>query len=208
MLTVASNHKFHDSLTSHSQEYCRSIEESEIRENAFNLIFAFDEIVALGYRENVYLAQIRTYVEMDSQEEKVYLALRKSQEREAKNKMREKAKELQRQRLEAQKRGPVSKSYGYGGASAANFTSSMSYTKTPIAVTAEVDQLAESISATRITKEDRVKPPMKVMKLGTKSQNVDTFLDQLKSEGEKISFESKRTSKEILDFSEDEISNE
>lgn len=52
------------------------MEESEITENAFNLIFAFDEIVALGYRESVNLAQIRTYVEMDSHEEKVYMAVR------------------------------------------------------------------------------------------------------------------------------------
>ena len=52
------------------------MEESEISENAFNLIFAFDEIVALGYRESVTLAQIRTYVEMDSHEEKVYQAVR------------------------------------------------------------------------------------------------------------------------------------
>ena len=57
-------------------EYCRTFDESEIRENAFNLIFAFDEIVALGYRENVNLAQIRTFVEMDSHEEKVYQAVR------------------------------------------------------------------------------------------------------------------------------------
>ena len=57
-------------------EYCSTFDESEIRENAFNLIFAFDEIVALGYRENVNLAQIRTFVEMDSHEEKVYQAVR------------------------------------------------------------------------------------------------------------------------------------
>lgn len=57
-------------------EYCRSFEEREIIENAFNLIFAFDEIVALGYRESVNLGQIKTFVEMDSHEEKVYQAVR------------------------------------------------------------------------------------------------------------------------------------
>lgn len=99
------------------------MDEKDISENAFNLIFAFDEIVALGYRESVNLAQIKTFVEMDSHEEKVYLAVRQTQEREAKQKMREKAKELQRQRLEASKRGV---SLGRGSGSSGGFSSSMS----------------------------------------------------------------------------------
>lgn len=99
------------------------MDEKDISENAFNLIFAFDEIVALGYRESVNLAQIKTFVEMDSHEEKVYLAVRQTQEREAKQKMREKAKELQRQRLEATKRGV---SLGRGSGSSGGFSSSMS----------------------------------------------------------------------------------
>ena len=47
-----------------------------IVDNAFSLIFAFDEIVALGYRESVNLAQIRTFTEMDSHEEKLFDAVR------------------------------------------------------------------------------------------------------------------------------------
>lgn len=62
-------------------EYCRVLEESEISEHCFDLIFAFDEIVALGYRENVNLAQIRTFTEMDSHEEKVFRAVREVRQR-------------------------------------------------------------------------------------------------------------------------------
>ena len=62
--------------------------------HAFDLIFAFDEIVALGYRESVNLAQIRTFTEMDSHEEKVWIAMRETQMKEAKLQMKEKAKEL------------------------------------------------------------------------------------------------------------------
>uniref|UniRef100_A0A914ZAQ8 Coatomer subunit delta n=1 Tax=Panagrolaimus superbus TaxID=310955 RepID=A0A914ZAQ8_9BILA len=53
-------------------EYCQSYDEAEILNKSFELFFAFDEIVALGYRENVNLATIRTYTEMDSHEERVH----------------------------------------------------------------------------------------------------------------------------------------
>ena len=45
-------------------------------DHAFELLSAFDEIVALGYKENVNLAQIRTYTEMDSHDERVHDAMR------------------------------------------------------------------------------------------------------------------------------------
>lgn len=54
------------------------MEESEVVDNVFSLISSFDEIVALGYRENVNLAQIRTFTEMDSHEEKVFRAVRQA----------------------------------------------------------------------------------------------------------------------------------
>jgi len=52
------------------------MEETDIVDQAFPLIFAFDEIVALGYRENVNLAQIRTFTEMESHEEEVFKSVR------------------------------------------------------------------------------------------------------------------------------------
>ena len=112
------------------------MDEKDILDNSFNLIFAFDEIVALGYRESVNLAQIRTFVEMDSHEEKVYNAVRETQMREAKNKMREKAKELQRQKLESGKKGGKVGSAGGGGGMSGmggmgGFTPSMTSDMTP-----------------------------------------------------------------------------
>lgn len=57
-------------------EYARGSNVSDVVENAFQIIFAFDEIVALGYRESVTLSQIRTFTEMDSHEEKMFNAAR------------------------------------------------------------------------------------------------------------------------------------
>ena len=156
------------------------MEESEILDNSFNLIFAFDEIVALGYRESVNLAQVRTYVEMDSHEEKVFNAVRETQMREAKNKMREKAKELQRQKLESQKRGgkPMSSMGGMGGGGG-GYGGQGGYNPGPMESTpSEPPKPAYNAPARKENK---------AMKLGGKTRDVDSFVDQLVSEGERVS---------------------
>lgn len=158
-------------------EYCRTLDEKDILENAFNLIFAFDEIVALGYRESVNLAQIKTFVEMDSHEEKVFLAVRESQEKEAKQKMRERAKELQRQRMESQKKGIPMRNFGSSGDSFGISNSSIS--STPSIGISEIPKPVSTVSS-------KASVPKKALKLGGKSRDVDTFVDQLKSEGEKV----------------------
>lgn len=163
-------------------EYCRTMDDSEILDNAFNLIFAFDEIVALGYRESVNLAQIRTFVEMDSHEEKVYQAVRQTQEREAKLKMREEAKKIQRLKIEAQKRGGP-RAGGMGGGMGGGYGSSHGgFNPSP--------SIGESIPAEPpkplYSAPSRKPASSKAMKLGGKSKDVDSFVDQLKSEGEKV----------------------
>lgn len=105
---------------------------------------------------------------MDSHEEKMYQAVRQSQERDAKVKMREKAKELQRQRIDAVKKGGRMSS------------SSNSYiSMTPV---------ADSIYEIKVSKPETPKytSTNKALKLGAKSKDVDLFVDQLKSEGEKV----------------------
>lgn len=158
-------------------EYCRNLDEADILDNSFNLIFAFDEIVALGYRESVNLAQIRTFVEMDSHEEKVYNAVRETQMREAKNKMREKAKELQRAKLEQSKRGgkPMSSMGGSGG-----FGGQGGYTPGPMVGESTPSEPPKPAYNAPLRKEN------KAMKLGGKTKDVDSFVDQLVSEGERV----------------------
>lgn len=162
-------------------EYCKNMDEQDIVENAFNLIFAFDEIIALGYRESVNLAQIRTFVEMDSHEEKVYQAVRQTQEREAKQKMKEKARELQKARQDANRKGGgrtgAPPSFGFG--SAVGSTPSMVLSADTLGPSGEPQKPSYLASS-------RAGGPTKALKLGSKQKEWDTFADQLKQEGEQI----------------------
>jgi len=156
-------------------EYGRSCEESAILDNSFQIIFAFDEIVALGYRESVNLAQINTFIQMDSHEEKVAIALRETQEREAKQAMREKQKEFDRKRKEAVRHGGNPYSNGYGGSGiSSNSISSSTITNTPVEPTPSTYTAAPK----RATGTG--------MKLGGKKKDVNNFVDQLASEGVQV----------------------
>jgi hypothetical protein len=50
---------------------CRSCDERDILNNSFELLFAFDEIISEGYRENVNLSQVKNNIDMESHEEKI-----------------------------------------------------------------------------------------------------------------------------------------
>lgn len=72
------------SVTSQVPDCCPIMTADAVTESAFELIFAFDEIVALGYREDVNIQQIRTYIEMESHDENIAKMVKKSKEAEQK----------------------------------------------------------------------------------------------------------------------------
>lgn len=74
------------------------INEESITQNRFDLLFVFDEIVALGVRQIDNLTQLRTVMDMKSEEEKAFMESLTKKEKEAKAKSAEKAKELDQQR--------------------------------------------------------------------------------------------------------------
>ncbi|KAJ6219401.1 hypothetical protein RDWZM_005213 [Blomia tropicalis] len=148
-------------------------DEQAILDNAFTLLFAFDEIVALGYRENVNMSQVRTFIEMDSHEERVFEAVRKTQERDAKQKMREKAKELSKiqrtQQIERIRTGIGGSGTGYSGISSSNGSSSYDNNKSSNIsssrnISSSINQSSSSLSKPR--------GPSKALKLGSKNQNI------------------------------------
>lgn len=80
---------------------CKTLDEREILRNAYELLSAFDELVTLGYRENLTISQIRTFQEMESHEERIQEIIARNKELEATEERKRKAKQLEMQRKES-----------------------------------------------------------------------------------------------------------
>jgi hypothetical protein len=79
-----------------------SITEHSINEHAFELIFAFDEVLTSGgYKEDITPSTIRTNLEMHSHEEEMALMLKKSKEDAAKEQMQAQAKAIKDRQMAA-----------------------------------------------------------------------------------------------------------
>lgn len=69
-----------------------------VAERAFDIIMAFDEVVAEGYSEDLTPNQVETFLEMDSHEEKIQQIIERNKELEAAEERKKRAKELEAQR--------------------------------------------------------------------------------------------------------------
>ncbi|KAJ9113175.1 hypothetical protein QFC22_006014 [Naganishia vaughanmartiniae] len=98
-----------------------ALNEPSILASSFELLCAFDEVVSLGYKENVSLQQVRNVLEGESHEEKIQEIIARNKEAEAKEELKRRAKQLEHQRREQQRiqraQGPsypASHSGGFG----------------------------------------------------------------------------------------------
>ncbi|KAB1222815.1 hypothetical protein CJ030_MR2G022306 [Morella rubra] len=71
-------------------------DEEGICKMAFELIFAFDEVISLGHKENVTVAQVKQHCEMESHEEKLHKLVLQSMINETKDHMKRKASEIEK----------------------------------------------------------------------------------------------------------------
>jgi hypothetical protein len=76
-----------------------SLDEEGICQTAFELIFAFDEVISLGHKENVTVAQVKQYCEMESHEEKLHKLLLQNKIDETKRRMKEEASKIDQMKV-------------------------------------------------------------------------------------------------------------
>lgn len=86
-------------------EFAVSMDEEGVRESAFDLILAFDEVLAMGHRETINLQQVKTALEMESHEEKLHNMIRQSKMNEAKEEAKRKAQTIDSQKATKNKMG-------------------------------------------------------------------------------------------------------
>ncbi|KAF6161316.1 hypothetical protein GIB67_009203 [Kingdonia uniflora] len=81
-------------------EYSPSLDEDGISKSAFELIFAFDEVISLGHKESVSESQVKQYCEMESHEEKLHKLVMQSKINDTKDHMKRKASEIDKSKID------------------------------------------------------------------------------------------------------------
>ncbi len=81
------------------QLYCAfGVDEASVFKNSFELVWAFDDVISMGYRESVSLPQVQEYAAMKSTEERIHKEKLKVQMQEAKEIAKRRQKEIDKQR--------------------------------------------------------------------------------------------------------------
>lgn len=88
----------------------RTVDERDVLLNCFEIISAFDEVLTLGYKENLQLSQVKTYLEMESHEEKIHNIIERNKEIEVAQKTKIKAQQIEATRA----KNAEIKRFGYG----------------------------------------------------------------------------------------------
>ncbi|XP_059653590.1 coatomer subunit delta-like isoform X2 [Cornus florida] len=172
-------------------EYALSLEEEGICRAAFELIFAFDEVITLGHKENVTVAQVKQYCEMESHEERLHKLVMQSKINETKDVMKRKASEIDKSKIDknrGDKGGLMSLNSMGSGRIDGGFSSEMSISSTgsgsAFGLSTDMDSFS-SKSKGRPPASATAPPKGLGMQLG-KTQRTNQFLESLKAEGEVI----------------------
>ena len=155
-------------------DYAQSLDEEGITKAAFDLLFAFDEVISLGYKENVTLQQVRQNTEMESHEEKLYKMIIQSKRQEAIQNMRQKAQEIDRAKMESAKAGRGMPAYAPSPSMGGR---GMDLDNTPT----YMSQTVPTAFSTGRPTDAGGKPAKKGMQLG-KAKKANDFLDSLRAE--------------------------
>ncbi|KAJ0266382.1 Coatomer subunit delta [Hirschfeldia incana] len=174
-------------------EYSMSLDEEGIGRAAFELIFAFDEVISLGHKESVTVAQVKQYCEMESHEEKLHKLVMQSKINDTKDVMKRKANEIDKSKIEktrVEKGGGYSSMSSLGSGRLDSSFSDMSISHGPGGGFGSGPAFGMDVEPMNTKAKDRSRssvtaaPKSSGMKLGKSGKN--QLMESLKAEGEDI----------------------
>ncbi|CAA2982335.1 coatomer subunit delta-like [Olea europaea subsp. europaea] len=177
-------------------EYSYSLDEEGINKTAFEILFAFDEVISLGHKESVTVAQVKQYCEMESHEERLHKLVLQSKINETKDVMKRKASEIDKSKIEknrGEKGGYMSLQSMGSGRIDTGFGNDTSISISSSGGFGGGSGFGSSTDVDSFSTKSKGRPPASAtappkglgMKLG-KTQRTNQFLESLKAEGEMI----------------------
>jgi hypothetical protein len=155
------------------------VSEVAVSNCAFELIFAFDEVISLGNKEKLNIAQVKQLLVMDSQEERMADAEQRNKEREAEVERERRRKEMEAQRAEEARRGGGSGSQlGRGGGFGSMSSSSMG----PGRGISAAPQIERSRPSSASIQAPTSGPARKGLSLTSTAPKASEYMDTLKQE--------------------------
>ncbi len=169
-------------------EFAGAPEEEAICRAAFDLIFAFDEVIAQGHKENITVQQVKQNCEMESHEEKLHKMIIQSKINDTKDHMKRKAMEIEKTKMETRKMGGSDKAMGgfvSGGMS--GFNAGPANARPPADDTPSFNPPSTNTSGSG------ARPAAKKgMQLGKSAKGAASILETLAKEGEAVELESSK----------------
>lgn len=160
-------------------EYSPSLDEEGVCKAAFQLIFAFDEALSLGNKENITVAQVIQNCEMESQGEKLHKLMMQSKINDTNEVMRRKVTEIEKIKIERNK----TENEKSGPKRTPNNFNDMN--RDP--VFHDIDLLPNKAKEHPSAPSDALKKaPVKGMVLSKEQKKTDQFIKSLEAEGEVI----------------------
>ncbi|BBN04461.1 coatomer subunit delta [Marchantia polymorpha subsp. ruderalis] len=176
-------------------EYCPGLDEESVCKTAFELVFAFDEVISLGHKENITIAQVKQYTEMESHEERLHNLIIQSKIIATKDEMKRKASEIDKSKIDKGRMGGGGKGGFMSNSSSSNNGGRIDNGYSDLSASggggfgnnSSFGSLDPDFNAKSKARPTSATVPSKGlgMQLG-KSQKANQFLELLKQEGEVI----------------------
>lgn len=154
-------------------EYCHGHTEEAVSKHAFDLVFAIDEVITVGYKDTVTLQQIKTFTEMDSHEEKLQKIIMDSKINEAREAARKKAATIEQQKADMRKMIGGQQSGGYQGMGNNSSMSSDSYNRSNSPSSPVAPQRTAPTPAPQAASKKESAKPVKGMQLAKGNKSND-----------------------------------